>query len=149
MMMMMMMFGKRKRNHHLHGVLLCPLGGGLDGTSLVRLPVVGDLVVERVVRVGRLQQELDGEADLVDLQRRRPLVLEDVQADAAELVDVGVVDLGQEAHLGRHHWVVVAQIQLEFEQTTLVRGALRARDHHVKVAQVVLVRRRADAYDES
>jgi hypothetical protein len=34
-----------------------------------------------------------------DLQGRAPLVLEDVQADAAQLVNIGVVDLGQETHL--------------------------------------------------
>lgn len=35
-----------------------------------------------------------------DLQRGAPLVLQDIQADAAQLVHVGVVDFGQEAHLG-------------------------------------------------
>jgi len=33
------------------------------------------------------------------LQRGRPLILQDVQADATQAVDVGVVDLGQEADL--------------------------------------------------
>lgn len=54
-----------------------------------------------------------------DLQRRRPLVLEDVEADAPELVDVGVVDLGQEAHLGRRHGVVLGQEELELEGAAL------------------------------
>lgn len=35
-----------------------------------------------------------------DLQRGAPLVLQDVEADAPQLVDVGVVDLGQETDLG-------------------------------------------------
>jgi hypothetical protein len=35
------------------------------------------------------------------LQRRAPFVLEDVQANAAEAVNVGVVDLGDESHLRR------------------------------------------------
>lgn len=39
------------------------------------------------------------EQHCADLQRGAPLVLQDVQADAAQLVDVGVVDLGEEAHL--------------------------------------------------
>lgn len=34
-----------------------------------------------------------------DLQCWAPLVFENVQADAAKLVNVGVVDFGQEAHL--------------------------------------------------
>lgn len=44
---------------------------------------------------------LDRQQHMADLQRWGPLVLQDVQADAAQLVDVGVVDLGQEAHLRR------------------------------------------------
>jgi hypothetical protein len=43
------------------------------------------------------------------------LTLEDVEADAAQSVDVGVVDLGEEAHLGRGHGVVVGKEQLELE----------------------------------
>ena len=38
-----------------------------------------------------------------------PLTLQDIEADAAQLVDVGVVDLGQEADLRGHHRVVVCQ----------------------------------------
>ncbi len=39
------------------------------------------------------------EKDGSDLQRGTPLVLEDVQADAAQLVDVWVVDLREEPDL--------------------------------------------------
>ena len=35
---------------------------------------------------------LDGEQDSSDLQRGTPFVLEDVQADSAQLVDIGMVD---------------------------------------------------------
>jgi hypothetical protein len=37
------------------------------------------------------------------------LTLQDIQADTAETIDVGVVYLGQEANLGRSHGVVVGQ----------------------------------------
>ena len=35
------------------------------------------------------------------------LTLQDVEADAAELVDIGVVDLGEEANLWGDHRIVV------------------------------------------
>lgn len=43
------------------------------------------------------------------------LTLEDVQTDAAQSVDVGVVDLGEEADLGRGHGVVIGEKELELE----------------------------------
>lgn len=66
---------------------------------LVLTPLPRDAFVERVVRVRRRQQRLHRDQHGPDLQGRGPLVLEDVEADAAELVDVGVVDLGEEADL--------------------------------------------------
>ena len=42
---------------------------------------------------------LKREKHCADLKGGGPLVLQDVEADAAKLVDVGVVDGGQEAHL--------------------------------------------------
>lgn len=40
---------------------------------------------------------------------------QNVKADTAQLVDVGVEDLGQEADLGRDHGVVVGEEELELE----------------------------------
>lgn len=41
--------------------------------------------------------------------------LQDVETDAAELVDVGVEDFGEEADLGGRHGVVFGEEQLELE----------------------------------
>jgi hypothetical protein len=46
------------------------------------------------------------------------LTLQNIQADAAETVDVGVVDLGQETDFGRGHRIVVGQEQLKTEDAT-------------------------------
>lgn len=40
------------------------------------------------------------------------LTLEDIEANAAQPVDIGVVDLGKEADLGGSHGVVVWQKEL-------------------------------------
>lgn len=42
---------------------------------------------------------LNAEEHRPDLKGRRPLILEDIQADAAKLIDVGVVYLGQKTNL--------------------------------------------------
>lgn len=41
--------------------------------------------------------------------------LQDIQTDTAQLIDVRVEDLGEEANLGRSHGVVVGEEQLELE----------------------------------
>lgn len=43
---------------------------------------------------------------------------QDVEADATELVDIGVENLGEEADLGWRHGVVVREEQLQLECAT-------------------------------
>lgn len=43
---------------------------------------------------------------------------QDVKADAAKLVDIGVENLGKEADLRRRHGIVVREEQLELECAT-------------------------------
>lgn len=43
---------------------------------------------------------------------------QDVKADAAKLVDIGVEYLGEEADLGRCHGIVVREEQLQLERAT-------------------------------
>lgn len=43
--------------------------------------------------------------------------LKHIEADAAQLVDIGVEDLGQETDLGRGHGVVLWEEQLQLENT--------------------------------
>lgn len=62
----------------------------------VRLVLVRDGADERVGRVGVRQQAAEAQHDLLQRQRRRPRVLEDVEADGARLGNVAVIDLGRE-----------------------------------------------------
>lgn len=52
--------------------------------------------------------------------------LQYIQADSAEAVDVGVVDLGEEANLGRSHGVVVGQEQFELKDSTCIMRQSRS-----------------------
>ncbi len=94
------------------GEEIAPRCTRVDRTLFVSLPVQGHVVGERIVGVGSAHEGLDGEEDGAHLQGRTPLVLEDVQADAAEFVNVGVVDPCEEAHLWRHHRIVLWEEEL-------------------------------------
>lgn len=108
----------------LHCVLASPVASNLIVLGAVGLVHSGRVGHQRVVRVGVAQQRADAQQDLADGQRRAPLVLENVQADAAiaawkkvrklleqessemgkmklSPADVGMVDLGGEAHSRR------------------------------------------------
>lgn len=63
----------------------------------IRLPMLGHIVRERVVRVGRREKCLDGQEHRPDLQRGRPLILEDVKANAPKLVCRAEMSVSSEA----------------------------------------------------
>lgn len=50
--------------------------------------------------------------------------LENVKTYATELIDVWVVDLGEETNFGRSHWVVVWKEELELEDTTCNKASV-------------------------
>eukprot|EP00968_Pinguiococcus_pyrenoidosus_P013496 scaffold1221_cov237-Pinguiococcus_pyrenoidosus.AAC.7 len=110
----------------LGGISHGPLARDSVRLLLVLLPQRRNVVIQRVIRIRRGQQRLDAEENCANLQSWRPLVLstaptrqqgspsihvglraassaylQDVQADAAELVHVGVVDPREEPHLRR------------------------------------------------
>lgn len=129
----------------VHGEATRPLLGVADGLHLVDFPQFGDVVGERVVGIRCAEQRLNRQQHGADLQRRAPLVLENVEADAPQPVNVWVIDTCDEAHLRRRHRVVLRQEELQLEEAALERGVLRAGDDDVKVACVVLVGHGADA----
>jgi len=91
---------------HVHssllGVLRGPLFGGGNRRGLVGFPHFRHAVVQRVFGVRRGEEALNWEQHGANLQRRRPLVFQNVEANAPELVAVRVVNLRQKADLRRH-----------------------------------------------
>lgn len=61
---------------------------------------------------------MDRKKDGANLKRRRPVALQDIETDTAQLVDIRVVDLGEKANLGWRHGVVVWEEELEVEDAT-------------------------------
>jgi len=73
-----------------------------------------------IIRIRICQHRADREQDFGDGERRRPLVTEDVQADAAIGVNVGVVYAGLEVDFGRLEGVVGGEMDAEEEDAVLV-----------------------------
>ena len=87
-----------------HRVLARPLAGRLLVPRPVRLVDVRDLRHQGVIGVRVAQQRADREQHFRQRQGGRPLLLEDVEADGALGVDVGVVDLGGGERRRRGFW---------------------------------------------
>ena len=121
------------------GVLEGPLLGLLDSTLLISLPGIGDLLIQRIVQVWERHQSLDGEEHRSNLESWRPLVLQDIEANSAELVNVGVVDLGSEEHLGWNHWVFIRQEEFAVKDATFVRGLGGTSDLDEEMSWVFLI----------
>lgn len=86
------------------------------------------------------EQALDGEEDGADVVGGGPLVLEDVEADVAVDVDVGVEAGGVEPHLGRLVRVVGGEGEPEAVGGSLVGGAGGPGDGAHPVEDVVALR---------
>mmetsp|Transcript_26594 Transcript_26594/g.67606 ORF Transcript_26594/g.67606 Transcript_26594/m.67606 type:complete len:200 (-) Transcript_26594:41-640(-) len=125
--------------------LRSPSFGRLERFLLVRFPMVSNVVCKRVIGVGRREQSLNGEQHRAHLQGWAPLVLQDIQANAPKLVNVGVIHLRKKADLWWRHRVLLGQEELEFEDTTCIGGPFRPADDDIEVAKVVRVGSGVDA----
>jgi hypothetical protein len=95
--------------------------------------------------VGLAEQALQGQQDRTDVQDGTPLVLEDVEADAALHVDIGVVDGGGEADLRRHVWVAGREVEAQLERETRVGRVGGTDDGAVPDSEVAVMRKGTDA----
>ena len=72
----------------------------------VSLVDLGNLGHKGVVGVGVGEQRADAEKNLGDGEGGAPLLLEDIEADAALAIHVGMVHLRLEVHLGRLEGII-------------------------------------------
>lgn len=120
-----------------HGVFLGPLPGRALIPSLVHAVDGCDLGNQRIIRVGVAQQRADGEQHLGDGQRRGPRRPQDVKADGPLPVDIGMVDLGLEGHLGRPEGVITGKLDGEEEDSSVVGAVFRPHDGGLPEEQVI------------
>lgn len=120
---------------------LCKARGPRSRSLVVLFPVrlvdAGDLGDQRVVRVAICEQRADGQQDLGDGERRRPLATENVQTDGTVGVDVGMVDLGGEGNLGGLEGVVRGEVDGEVEHAPGVGRVLGPDDGGLPVEDVL------------
>ena len=83
----------------------------------------------------------------LQLENGGPVAFQDVKADAAQLINVGVIDLCVEKHFGRAHRIVFGQKNLSLELSAFVRGIGRPADFDIEVSAVVGIRVYVDALD--
>jgi len=100
---------------------------------------VGNLRHKGIIRVGVVEQGAQGDEDLGDGEGRRPLILEDVEADGAIGVDVGVVDPGGEVELGGLEGVIGGEMDVQEEHSSSVRRVVGAHDGCLPVVLILLV----------
>ncbi len=125
----------------LDGILPGPLASRLLVFRAVRLVCVGDLGHQRVVGVRVRQHRADGEQNYARVsgggsqippsrinkhtlrygQCRAPLVTQNVEADAAICVNVGVINPSREVDLWRLERVVRGELDLKEEDTPSIR----------------------------
>lgn len=122
---------------YLDGVLASPLHRSRVVLGTVLLVDVGNLGHQRVVGVGVRQHGADGQEDFGDGESGTPLVPQNVQADAAVGVDIGVVDLGGEVDLRGLERVICGEVDGQEEDAALVWGIGRSHDGRLPVEQVL------------
>lgn len=95
--------------------------------------------------VGLSKQALQAQQHRADIVDSAPLVLEDVQADAAAEVDVGVVDGRLEEDGGRRVGIVGAELHAELEDEGLVGGGRGTIDGGSPACHVLVIGEGRDA----
>jgi len=124
-----------------------PLLRSCNRSWFILLPSFRDIGCQRIIRVRCAKQSLNREENGSYLKGRGPVALQDIQTDAAKLIDVGMVDLGQESDLGWGHRIIIWEEELELEDTALIWGLAGTMYRDVEVSEVVFVGNCADAWD--
>ena len=86
----------------------------------IRLVDMCNFRYKRIVWIRVCQHRADGEQDFANSQCWTPLITQNVQADAAVGVDVGVVYASLEVDLGRLERVVCGEVDGEEENAVLI-----------------------------
>lgn len=107
-------------------VLLCILLSVLVESGAVHQELTGDLWFLRRLPIGIRDQLNQHFYDEVCVERWHPAILDSLCADLPGLgLDVGMVDLGDELHVGALEGIVVAEVHIDNEGAALVWRACR------------------------
>ena len=123
----------------LIGIVEGPFLGSVNGSLLIGFPEISNFLIKWIIQVWKGHQSLDGEKNGSNLKCWGPLVLENIQADSAKLVDIWVVDLGSEQDLWWDHWVFVWQEKFTVKDSSLIWSFTWTSDLDKEMSSVFLV----------
>lgn len=89
---------------------------------LLVFPELGRLDIQGAGHIGLSKQRLQTQQDSSYIIRGSPLLLQDIQADIAMVIDVGVETGSRESDVGRSVGIVAGKVQLELVGEALVDG---------------------------
>jgi len=123
-----------------------PLLCSRDSILLIRLPMVSHIIGKRIIGIGSREQCLNTQQHCSYLQCRTPLLPQDIQAYSSQLINIGMIYLGEETGLGRSHGVLGGEEQFKLVDTSFIGWASRTCNDHWEVPQVVFMRSNTDPW---
>lgn len=130
-----------------HRMCSSPIPCSLYGRLFILFPSLSNIVCQRIVRVGGAKESLDTQQDRSDLESWRPVSFKNIKADPPELVNIGMVDLGQETDFGRCHRVIFREKKLETEDPSLIWALRGSVDSDIEIPEVVFVWNSVDSWN--
>jgi hypothetical protein len=100
---------------------------------------VCDLRNQRIIRIRITEERTNAQKDLAHRESRRPILLENIEADDTGTVDIRVVDLGRECTSGRLEWVIHREEDLKLEYTPGEGRICGTEDYTLPPIQVILL----------
>ena len=100
---------------------------------------MGHLGPQGIIGIGIRQQGQNGQQDLGNGQRRGPLVLENVQADDAAGIHIGMIDLRHKGDLRGLKGIISGEVDVHFEDPAGERGIAGPHDDAGPVIQITLL----------
>lgn len=88
-------------------------------------PHAGGVTVQRALVVGLAEKRLDRQEDRADVIQRRPFLLQDVEAQSAVQIDVGMETFGQEVNRRWRVRIGVRELEQQAVTLSIVDGVLR------------------------
>lgn len=104
----------------------------------VVLQDLGSLLVQWVLGVGLQEEILQAINYGVYRKDWLPVLSEDVEADVALEVNIGMINHCLTLHLGRVVWVTLSHLKTEYKLATLIEALIRT-DNQLEVEEVVWV----------
>ena len=131
----------------LHRKTLCKLPCSPESFWLILLPNFSNLIVQGIIRIRGRKQGLNRKKHSPNLQRWRPLVFEDIQTNSSQLVDIRVINLGQESNFWWSHGIVSREKEFQLKDSIFIRRISWSFNSNCEIPQIIFVGGSTDTGD--